>query len=437
MTWNTDFAETEVDDRRVNLSRYSTFFPEKRDFFLQDSNLFEFGPRGHALKPFFSRRIGLVDGEEVPIESGMRVAGRIGDFDLGVLAVRTDAVDSLGVPSGELGVFRPAWNIKEGISIGALLTYGNPETDAHNHTAGLDFRGSQADVADGLLGWSAYAIQSVDDASSERGWAGGGDLFWKNDSFDIFAKVISTSNDYSPGLGYVRRPGETLYRTKIEHKYRFDGKVVRELESAISAWWWIDNIGEVSQGINFDLFALEFQDGSMIDLSLDTDQDRVDAAFDPADGATIEAGFYDWMTWGAEYMSSSTGEFGYGFGVHWGDWYDGQMAEYEGGIIWRPSASVFVELDYSLNHAVFEGGGFDAQLASLAFDWNFSQDSIFQNMIQWDSDSDELGVQSRVRWFIEDGREVFLVVNTGWVRDENFRPIDSDLTAKVVYAVRF
>jgi hypothetical protein len=273
--------------------------------------------------------------------------------------------------------------------------------------------------------------------TNARGWAGGGDVFWKDESLEVFAKVISTSNDYTPGLGYVRRPGETLYRTKVKHTYRFNHDWLRELESSISAHWWVDSVGEVSQAINFDLFALEFHDGSVIDLSLDTDQDRVDESFEPADGTTIEAGFYEWLTWGAEYESSSAGEFAYGFGVHWGDWYSGQMVEYEGGLMWRPSAAVLVALDYSLNHGVFDDGGFDEQIAALSFDWNFSQDSIFQNMIQWDTDSKEVGVQSRVRWFVEDGRELFLVLNTGWVRDENFRPIDSDLTAKLVYAVRF
>jgi hypothetical protein len=139
LTFNTDFAETEVDDRKIDLSRFSTFYPEKRDFFLQDSNLFEFGEqstwggRGNKnLLPFFSRSIGLSGDKPVDIDYGLRLAGRIGAIDLGVLAVHSGDDLALGVPNGNLFVLRPSYQLSKSSSLGGLFTDGNPSSVGSN-----------------------------------------------------------------------------------------------------------------------------------------------------------------------------------------------------------------------------------------------------------------------------------------------------------------
>src|SRR5262249_22568261 len=141
LTVNTDFAETEVDQRQINLTRFPLFFPEKRDFFLQDAGLFDFGLNSgggggpgsgdRAVVPFFSRRIGLSpDGEEVPIVAGAKLTGRAGDYGIGMLDVRTD---SLGELEGQnLFAGRITKNVGEQSTVGAILTHGNPEGTGDN-----------------------------------------------------------------------------------------------------------------------------------------------------------------------------------------------------------------------------------------------------------------------------------------------------------------
>ena len=139
LTFNTDFAETEIDDRKVNLTQYSLFYPEKRNFFLEDSTRFAFGASGGwrgggSVIPFYSRKIGLSDGEEVPIERGFRLTGRVDDWDLGLMSVQTGLprADAEANTDGELFVFRPNLNLSNQTSLGALLTHGNPSSHDTN-----------------------------------------------------------------------------------------------------------------------------------------------------------------------------------------------------------------------------------------------------------------------------------------------------------------
>ncbi len=128
LTINTDFSATEVDDRQVNLTRFGLFFPEKRDFFLQDADIFEFGGLEQNGRPFFSRRIGLSDsGEPIDLEVGGKVTGRIGRWNIGTLSVRQDELETL--PADNATVARASANLLEESNIGMIVTEGNPGLD--------------------------------------------------------------------------------------------------------------------------------------------------------------------------------------------------------------------------------------------------------------------------------------------------------------------
>ncbi|NTV81132.1 MAG: hypothetical protein HGA24_06890 [Candidatus Aminicenantes bacterium] len=140
-SYNTDFAETEVDERRVNLTRFPLYFPEKRTFFLEGSEIFKFGTvtpgNGSGFAPFFSRRIGLFAGEPVRIAYGAKVVGKIGGTNLQVLDVRTRAFDDLSLPAENFLVARVSQNILAESKVGLIFTDGSP-TGAKNSLAGFD-----------------------------------------------------------------------------------------------------------------------------------------------------------------------------------------------------------------------------------------------------------------------------------------------------------
>ena len=138
LTINTDFSATEVDDRQVNLTRFGLFFPEKRDFFLQDADIFEFGGLEQNGRPFFSRRIGLSDsGEPIDLEVGGKVTGRVGRWNIGTLSVRQDEFETL--PADNATVARASANLLEESNIGMIVTEGNPGSTVDNSLVGADF----------------------------------------------------------------------------------------------------------------------------------------------------------------------------------------------------------------------------------------------------------------------------------------------------------
>ena len=154
VTANTDFAETEVDTRRTNLTRFPLFFPEKRTFFLEGSDVFDFGVglsnfRSSDIVPFFSRRIGLYEGEAVPLDVGTKISGKAGNTNFGGLVTRTGDVRGL-VPATTMGAFRVRQNVLDESNVGVLATFGDPSGADRSYLVGADatyqtsrFRGSK------------------------------------------------------------------------------------------------------------------------------------------------------------------------------------------------------------------------------------------------------------------------------------------------------
>ncbi|MHC4380768.1 MAG: carbohydrate binding family 9 domain-containing protein, partial [Planctomycetota bacterium] len=250
VTWNTDFAETEVDERRVNLSRFPLFFPEKRDFFLQDTTLFQFGERGRRsggtnLLPFFSRRIGLLDGAEVPLDYGLRLAGRAGPWDIGFLGVHTGAEASAGAPESDLFVFRPSYNVSKSLAVGAIFTDGNPAGDLSNTVAGADLRWSSTSLLPGIFSLNSYFVHSDDEATAARGLGFGTEASLSTSYWDYTLSMLGTQGDFLPALGFVRRPGELRTTGSVFWNPRPESGPIRKYIFGISPLVWTDLDGEV------------------------------------------------------------------------------------------------------------------------------------------------------------------------------------------------
>ena len=213
LTVNTDFAETEVDTRQTNLTRFPLFFPEKRTFFLEGSDIFRFGfGLGSSLLPFHSRRIGLVSGRPVPINAGAKLTGRVGDANVGGLVVRTGYEG--GTPATTMGVVRWQQNILEESSVGFLATAGDPRGRTGSWTGGVDFTyrttsflGDKNFVA-GLWGLAA----DRDDVVSGNKTAFGVSVDYPNDLWDIFGSYTRIGESFDPSLGFVPRPGTQEYQ---------------------------------------------------------------------------------------------------------------------------------------------------------------------------------------------------------------------------------
>ena len=217
LTFNTDFSATEVDDRQVNLTRFPTFFPEKRDFFLQDVDIFSFGSassgggrRGNGI-PFFSRRIGLSDtGQAVDINSGAKMTGRVGRFNVGVLGVNQDGFEGRNgyVDESDLFVGRLSANILEESSVGMIVTSGNPRSNIDNSLAGADFRYRNRRLLPGRTTEGAAWFQRTDSANldlDQSAW--GMDLgVDSSEGFLRQSRIRGHAAQLQPGAGIRESP---------------------------------------------------------------------------------------------------------------------------------------------------------------------------------------------------------------------------------------
>jgi hypothetical protein len=228
-TFNTDFAEADVDQRVVNLSRFPLFFPEKRDFFLQDSSLFSFGGLGESPLPYYSRRIGLsAGGQPVDILAGGRLTGRVGNTSVALLDVQQD--DYNGVLSKNLFVCRVSTKVFEESNLGFLGTFGDPRYAGDNGLGGVDFGYLNSRLANSkqLVG-HAYAIGTTSDHAGGEGFAFGGDVDYPNEPLDVHLFFRQIGDRFDPGLGFVERTSIRQYIGSASYLWRPNTRLLRSV----------------------------------------------------------------------------------------------------------------------------------------------------------------------------------------------------------------
>ena len=206
-TFKTDFAETEVDQRVVNLTRFPLFFPEKRDFFLEGAEFFKFGTsKGSIFRPFHSRTIGLSNsGQKIDIVGGGKLTGRAGNLGIGLLGASLDDYENL--EREEVYVGRFTYQILEESQIGLIGTHGDPRTNGDNSLLGIDLNLKNSHVAgDNVVTGSFWGVQTED--QGETGTAFGTQIRGINDPFAFLVEAEEVEDTFRPAMGFLRRTGQ-------------------------------------------------------------------------------------------------------------------------------------------------------------------------------------------------------------------------------------
>ena len=443
LTLNPDFAGTTADARQINLTRFDLFFLEQRAFFLQDSDIFEFG-RIHEEngRPFFSRRIGLDDqGNVLRLDGGLKTTGRIGDWNLGVLGVRQDSATGPGTVNLFAG--RVATNVLAESSVGAIFTSGNPDGVRSNSLVGLDFRYVNTRLGeDRSLEATAWVQQTRtqglhgDDAAygaevqmqNSTGWRGG-------------AGLKTFQENYFPALGFANRTDIADYDASIGYTWRPAGSRIRSIYSGVSASF-IDSINGADRTREIKLNALEIenQTADVLKLFQYFIEERLAEPFEISDGVVIPAGDYSYSHF---CLTASTGEYraiATITSVCNGHFYDGDLFNAETTTTWRPNKHLKFVVGMEYNDIHLPQGDFTTRLLRLNADVAFNVRWSWENFVQYDNVSDTIGINSILRWIPRAGRETVLAVNSQYEDfDEsgNFHSLSSDLTLKLSHTFRF
>ncbi len=466
LTINTDFSGTTVDTRQINLTRFSIFFPEQRGFFLQDSDIFEFGrisgeednrggiPRSarESGRPFFSRRIGLSeDGETIDIQGGLKLTGRAGRWNFGVLNIRQNdyqTLDDAGnvaqtIDAANLFVGRVTANVFEESAIGAIVTSGDPTSDADNSLVGVDFQYLNTRLANGKTLEGAIWYQRTDtDGLDGNDAAFGFSLKAPNtEGWNASLAYREIQKNFRPKLGFVNQNDVRDLLVDASYIWRPQSDKWRSITTGIRSQLTDTIAGALDKRIVYiDAIRLETHTSDTLSAFMRYDKERITKDFEISEGVIIPPGTY---TWSRPCISGGTGSHRAVSYRGWycpGDFYDGERTSIGSRLTWRPNEHLNVNLNYEFGDIDLPGGSFVTRLITARADVAFTSTLYWENFVQYDTVSDSIGLNSIMRWIPQAGREAVLVFNRDYVDFDDtgdFRSSTGDVAAKISYTFRF
>jgi hypothetical protein len=411
LSYNTDFAETEVDARRVNLTRFPLLFPEKRDFFLEDSGVFVFGDGSNEVIPFFSRRIGLDDsGQEVPLLGAAKLTAQTEGYTLGVLGALTEARGE--VDQAELFAGRYSHNILERSDVGVIWTHGDPDGRGAADTVGLDLNLRTADFLDDRN--LQLSLAGVHSASSEEDGDGNylsTRLSYPNDEVSLSAGASHVDEDFDPKLGFVRRRGVRRYDADLAWRPRLNGDLVRRLDFQLEPVLVTDLGGDLQTSeVELQPFGLQLESDDRAGVELRFSEERLEEDFEIFEGVVIPVGDYPFTRGGVFLETSDKRPLSIGLEVQTGEFFDGERDDLELELQWRASGLVQLALELERNDVRLPDGDFQVHVGRLYP----GPDLSWTQYLQYDDVTERLGLNSRVWWILRPGAEFFAVLNQGW-----------------------
>ncbi|MDX2430467.1 MAG: DUF5916 domain-containing protein, partial [Bacteroides sp.] len=439
LTVNTDFAETEVDSRRTNLTRFPVLYPEKRQFFLEGADIYDFGlSLGRSLMPFYSRRIGLYESEEVPIMWGGKVNGKVKNTQFGGLMTQTRAVDSL-VPATKMGVVRIKQNIFKESSMGIIATFGDPGGPSQAWTTGVDFTYQTSTFASGknfLVG--AWGMVNNREGLEGDKSAVGIKIDYPNDLWDWFVQFRRVGDAFDPSMGFAARKAFYNYSGKADFRPRPESGVVRQYRFRISPSLYTD-LGHhwESYGVSLTPLNVNFESGDEAELKLEPQGELLKESFEIADGVVIEPGAYHWMRYGLEASTASKRALNGSAEYSFGGFYGGRLDQIELQLNWRIMSFLVLEFMYENNIGSIPAGDFTKELFSARTAINISSDLNISLFVQYDNESSSVGSYSRLRWTFAPLGDLYIVykhnvqpkLTDRWQQDQN------QLMVKLTYGI--
>ena len=424
-TVNTDFAQVEADEQQVNLTRFSLFFPEKREFFLENQGIFVFSRAGRpgpgaasADTPilFHSRQIGLNDGAEVPIMAGGRLTGRLGKVSLGLITIQTDDEPVSGAMTTNFSVARIRRDLLRRSSVGAIVTHRSTLADGSgsNQTYGVD----AAFAFYENVAINAYWAKTQTTGTSGQDTSYRGEFRYNGDRYGVRAEHLFVDARFSPEVGFVRRDD---FR-KSFGSFRFSPRphsieAVRKFTWEASYDYVTDVAGLVETREARGRFRTEFESSDTFEVSYTGTYDFLKAPFTIAPDVTIPVGGYDFWSARTSLGLGQQRRVATSVFAEHGAFYGGTKTAV--GVGGGGAFGTHVELtrqlsfqpDLSFNWIDLPQGRFTTQLVTTRTTYTINPAMFISALIQYNSSNDALGSNIRLRWEYQPGSELFIVYN--------------------------
>lgn len=427
LTVNTDFAQVEADEQQVNLTRFSLFFPEKREFFLENQGTFAFGGvqlgsnfngnNNNSTAPilFYSRRIGLNRGRVVPLDVGGRVTGRVGRYTLGLLTTRTGAEDptlTLASPATSFSVVRVRRDVLRRSSIGLIATDRSVAQGSAGRNLAYGVDGSFTFVTSLNLNtyWARTETRGThgDDTSYRV------DLNYNGDRYGLQLERLAVGDDFNPELGFIRRDDMVRSHAQFRfsprprrlpsiRRFRFQGGIA-----------YIENRAGVLESRERDgEFVIEFQNGDQFQAAFSQQHEQLLAPFPiPSSSVVVPVGDYDFQDGRVTMNLGRHRRLSANLSLEYGSFYDGRRttASASQGRISLTNAFA-IEPTYSMNRINVREGTFTTHLAGSRITYTLSPLTFVSALVQYNTGTHAMSTNARLRWEYQPGSEVFVVYN--------------------------
>lgn len=421
-TYNTDFAQVEVDEQQLNLTRFNLFFPEKRDFFLEGRGIFDFGRGGassggfggaqQSSTPFlfYSRRIGLNRGRVVPIQVGGRVTGKVGKYGIGFVNIQADDEDVSATPSTNFTVVRVKRDILRKSTIGGMFTgrtNSNVAAGSGNLAYGLD--GAFGFFENLTIGgfWSKTRTEGLD--GDDDSYQGRFDYF--ADRYGARFEYLKVGDNFNPEVGFIQRDN---FRRSFA-SLRFSPRP-RDFFGVRKFTWQADlehlenGGGALETRVHVGKFTTEFESSDTINLEATRDYEMITQAFQVAGGAAVPAGSYSFDDIQASYTFGAQRRVNGTVGVQVGDFWNGTIRSLS-----FTGARIAVLKQFSVEPTVQRSrvelptGAFTTTVVRTRADYAFSPRMFASALVQYNSADRSFSSNIRYRWEYKLGSEFFVV----------------------------
>ncbi|MGH7596067.1 MAG: DUF5916 domain-containing protein [bacterium] len=445
LTLNTDFAQVESDQEQVNLTRFDLFFPEKREFFLENADVFRAGERNLDFEPpstllFFSRKIGLTEaGDAVPITGGAKITGKAGKYEIGLLEVLTDQtsyIDDLDtddeaddelveLPRHNFAVVRVKRDILAKSSIGIIGTSKegwdntvkrnsvtrNILSDAREYNrvfaADVNLSFGTGTRFTGFLGKSQTANVHGKD------WAGSAFFSHELDRWGISLGYTDIQDNFDAQIGFIQRNGIRKSRVIPYLSQRWKSGPIRQS-------WFFNDFQYITDQQNHlatrtmlnGLFNL-FRNGSELFVATLGTFDALDESFELREGAEVPVGAYSFRNFLGEFKSDQSKRLAASLSFNTGDFYSGKLTALGGGLTLRPNANFSLETQYSRNSIALpiRRGKYATNLAISRVTYSFTPRLFAKVFVQYNDDDDSFNTNFLLNWIHRPGSNFYLVYN--------------------------
>ena len=479
LSYKTDFAQVESDQEQINLTRFSLFFPEKRDFFLEGAGIFQFGERverggGGARPPtllFYSRRIGIEEGHELPVLAGGKLTGRAGPYQIGALRMTTragtfvdeeeedrfvttdgdlldedqallstaaivdtvqlDITDTLRVARTDFTVLRLKRDLLGRSSLGFIAIDKQPGSEAdYNRAAGLDFTLSLLQSALSLRGFAAKTWTPQVEGRDQAGLL---ELDYRQSRFETRLSYLDVEEDFEPEVGFVPRTDIRRLRASGRYRPRPDIDWIRQLSLGPRLTYLTDRDNTL-QTRNFEFSAfVNLERGDWLGARFRHRYELLEEAFEIRDDQEIHPAIYRFGSYQANFFANSSrrlsGDASYGYG----DFFNGTRHRFSAEAVWRHNARLSLEGDYEFNRIDLPDGAFNTHLFGHRFLYSFSPDMFLRGFLQWNSAQELVGGNFLFNYRYLPGSDLFIVYNQVWDTEGALQQANRSLQLKLSY----